>query len=585
MNVLLFMLKVVKPFRTYIFITILIMLYYAVYISLRPYLIKLIVNAAAVPNIEQGLQALWTLIPIFACVQVSVTLVWRLHDWCVMQYEPSLKNYIGEVCFDHLSQQDNRFFQNHMVGGLSSKINDLVRGIPAMLLTMTNAYLTNIFCLVVASFFLWHIHTYLVMLMMGFIVLVVSFSIGIVKRSNNLVKGVAEESSNVMGHVVDMLTNMLNIRLFASKSDEMKRLKSVQTRYLKAARTRLRTMLRFYLMQGLCFSFYQITSIVLLIHLYQHGSVTPGDFAMVFALNLGVVDNLWRMLGDMQIFTENFGSVQQALSLIMTPLELQDLPGAKALVVKKGAIHFHNVHFCYKNCTPLFQNKSITITPDEKVGLVGYSGGGKSTFVSLILRLYEVTSGEILIDGQNIQTVTQDSLRRAIATIPQDPALFHRTVMENIRYGRPDASDEEVYAAAKKAYAHEFIIKLPSGYDALVGERGVKLSGGQRQRIAIARAILKNAPILILDEATSQLDSITEAKIQSSLLLLMQGKTTIVIAHRLSTLLHMDRILVFDQGAIIEDGTHHQLLKKKGLYKKLWDEQIGGFLPSTEHRS
>lgn len=227
----------------------------------------------------------------------------------------------------------------------------------------------------------------------------------------------------------------------------------------------------------------------------------------------------------------------------------------------------------------MFQNKSVTIEAGQKVGLVGYSGSGKSTFVNLILRLYEVVDGQILIDGQNLSEVTQESLRQAIAMIPQDPTLFHRSLMDNIRYGRTKASDEEVISASKKAHADEFISLLPEGYETLVGERGVKLSGGQRQRIAIARAILKNAPILMLDEATSQLDSITESNIQDSLWELMQGKTTLIVAHRLSTLLHMDRILVFDKGHIVEDGTHAELLNRGGLYKTLWDAQVGGFLP------
>ncbi len=210
---------------------------------------------------------------------------------------------------------------------------------------------------------------------------------------------------------------------------------------------------------------------------------------------------------------------------------------------------------------------------------MGYSGSGKSTFVNLILRLYDITSGHIYIDDQDIREVTQDSLHKVIGMIPQDPSLFHRSLRENIHYGRPEATDKEVIEAAKHGHAHEFIEALPHGYDSLVGERGVRLSGGQRQRIAIARAILKNAPILILDEATSQLDSVTESYIQDSLWEVMEGKTTIVIAHRLSTLLHMDRILVFDRGKIVADGTHQELLTKGGLYKTLWDAQVGGFLP------
>lgn len=239
---------------------------------------------------------------------------------------------------------------------------------------------------------------------------------------------------------------------------------------------------------------------------------------------------------------------------------------------------FNKVHFRYKKASSIFTDKSIVINPGEKVGLVGFSGSGKSTFVNLILRFFDIDSGQILIDGQDIKKVTQESLRSHIAMIPQDPVLFHRTLMENIRYGRIEATDAEVIECSKKAHCHEFIEKLAEGYQALVGERGVKLSGGQRQRIAIARALLKNAPILILDEATSSLDSVTENYIQESLKLLMCARTTIVIAHRLSTLFDMDRILVFCDGSIVEDGTHKELIAiEDGHYAELWNMQAGGF--------
>lgn len=309
--------------------------------------------------------------------------------------------------------------------------------------------------------------------------------------------------------------------------------------------------------------------------------------------NFNIINALFQLSHTLRDFIANWGAVDQAIALLETSqITHSDKPEATTLVFHKGTIIFNNVKFHYKGTKPLFQNKSIEIKAGQKVGLVGYSGGGKSTFVNLILRLYDVTDGAILIDGQDIRDVTQDSLRKNIAMIPQDPSLFHRSLMENIRYGRIDATDEEVIEAAKKSHAHEFISTLPQGYDSLVGERGVKLSGGQRQRIAIARAILKNAPILILDEATSQLDSVTESLIQESLWELMSSpvtrhgeqsaaiqknhkdwiaspsvrndglRTTIVIAHRLSTLLHMDRILVFDKGKIVEDGTHSELLAR-----------------------
>jgi ATP-binding cassette subfamily B protein len=319
-----------------------------------------------------------------------------------------------------------------------------------------------------------------------------------------------------------------------------------------------------------------------LVHLYLLGSLTVGDFALILGLSMEVGHITWFTMSQVDEFNMCVGKCNQSLASLIVKSSVQDKEEASILSVDKGEINFVDVKFHYKGTDPLFDNKSVKIEGGQKVGLVGYSGGGKTSFVNLILRLYNVTDGKILIDSQDIREVTQSSLHANIAMIPQDPSLFHRSLMDNIRYGRADASDAEVIEAAKKAHAHEFIDKLPLGYESLVGERGVKLSGGQRQRIAIARAILKNAPILILDEATSQLDSVTEKLIQDSLWTLMQGKTTIVIAHRLSTLLQMDRILVFDQGKIVEEGAHRELITRSGLYKTLWDAQSGGFLPDSK---
>jgi ATP-binding cassette subfamily B protein len=271
-----------------------------------------------------------------------------------------------------------------------------------------------------------------------------------------------------------------------------------------------------------------------------------------------------------------------SLSLLRVPHGITDRAGAAPLRVSEGAIAFENVFFAYNPGQNLFRDKNILIPAGQKVGLVGFSGSGKSTFVNLILRLYDLESGAIRIDGQDIASVTQDSLREQIALIPQDPVLFHRSLRDNIAYARPDASDEDIIAASLQAHCHEFISAAKEGYNAIVGERGVKLSGGQRQRIAIARAILKNARILIFDEATSSLDSFTESAIQHSMQDMMRGRTTIVIAHRLSTLTSMDRLLVFKDGSIVEDGTHAGLLAANGHYARLWNMQVGGFLPDQQ---
>lgn len=266
--------------------------------------------------------------------------------------------------------------------------------------------------------------------------------------------------------------------------------------------------------------------------------------------------------------------------MIRDPQDMGDKPDARELKISSGEIVFDNVSFHYGE-KKLFENKHVQICGGERVGLVGYTGAGKSTFINLILRFFPLHNGKILIDGHEVANITLESLRRQVALIPQDPVLFHRTLRENISYGKPEATEAEITRAAQLAHCDEFIRNIPNGYEAKVGERGTKLSGGEKQRVAIARAILVDAPILILDEATSSLDSVTESYIQDSLAKLMQNRTTIVIAHRLSTLSRMDRILVFDKGKIVEEGTHADLLNKEGLYAKMWKMQVGGFLPET----
>ena len=279
-------------------------------------------------------------------------------------------------------------------------------------------------------------------------------------------------------------------------------------------------------------------------------------------------------------FYEALADSNEMTEILTTPHEVEDAPGAKLLKIKSGGIEFQNVNFKYEQAANVLQNFNLQIAPGERVALIGPSGGGKSTIVKLLMRFTDVQGGEILIDGQNIAKVTQDSLRQNISLVPQEPMLFHRTLMSNIRYGKPGASDEQVIEAAKLAHAHEFISKLPQGYKTFVGERGIKLSGGERQRVAIARAILKNAPILVLDEATSSLDSESEHFIQDALKNLMENKTVIVIAHRLSTIMQMDRIIVLENGKITEQGKHEELIKaKEGTYQKLWQIQAGGFSP------
>jgi ATP-binding cassette subfamily B protein len=323
----------------------------------------------------------------------------------------------------------------------------------------------------------------------------------------------------------------------------------------------------------------EIGLMFLAIKLWQKNILTVGDFVLIQAYLLRIFEKLWGFGRVIRDFYENLADAEEMTEILETPHEIVDIPNAKKLKIITGGIKFNNVDFNYNQTRKVLDKFNLEIKPQEKIALVGPSGAGKSTIVRLLLRLHDINAGEIIIDKQNIAKVMQESLWQNISLVPQDPILFHRTLLENIRYGELKATDKDVIKAAKIAHCHEFISQLPDGYGTYVGERGVKLSGGERQRVAIARAVLRNAPILVLDEATSSLDSESERYIQDALDKLMKEKTVIVIAHRLSTIMKMDRIIVIDKGGIIEEGTHKELLKKKnGIYKKLWKIQAGGFI-------
>jgi len=396
------------------------------------------------------------------------------------------------------------------------------------------------------------------------------------KQPYNLRK--AEEDSRVTGTLSDAVSNEYNIKLFSGANHEEGLFRNV-TADLKRI-----TLLSWTIdevintVQGFLMIVIQGVLFYGAIVFWQRGVLTIGDFALIQAYLINIFGQLWNFGNSFRRLYEAFADASEMVEIFNTPHEIRDAPGAKVLSVPNGEIQFKDVHFRFHKDQAILEEFSLRIAPGEKIALVGPSGAGKSTIVKILFRLYDIRSGSILIDGQDIHTVTQESLHDAISLVPQEPILFHRTLLENIRYGRRDATDEEVMEAARQAHCHEFITRFPEGYDTFVGERGVKLSGGEKQRVAIARAILKNAPVLVLDEATSSLDSHSEALIQDALEVLMKGKTVIVIAHRLSTIMKMDRIVVMQGGQVIDQGTHADLLSRDSLYKRLWDIQAGGFL-------
>ncbi|HSX19590.1 MAG TPA: ABC transporter ATP-binding protein [Gammaproteobacteria bacterium] len=579
-----YVLNILKSFKASIAVMLCVAVYGGLSLSVMPYMIRIIINRVSEPSTGDLVALIALPAGIYLLTQVFLSLGYRTYDYFVtIRMIPALRAKITNEAMYTLLNQTQNYFQNNLSGNLANKINDLVSSIPEMIQIVIDRFITLSLIILFAVITLGLVNIKFAALMIAWVatfVLCVAFN---TRRVTELAIAWSEQGSGIIGRIVDILANFLSVQLFSAKRIEQQQLADACTDAVSKER---KLQWRYFWI----FMFYGVTALMLtaaslyfLIQGRVAGTVQPGDFALVLLINITIMDQLWMIAKDYAHFSRLLGKLMQALNAILYPTDLTDKPNAGELKVTAGQITYDQVHFNYKGRDEVFRNKSVQIPAGQKVGLVGYSGGGKTTFVNLILRLYDVTAGKILIDQQDIRDVTQESLHAAIAMIPQDPVLFHRSLLDNIRYGKQTASHSDIIDAAKRARADDFIAKLPKGYETFVGERGIKLSGGQRQRVAIARAMLKNAPILILDEATSQLDSVTEGFIQDALWELMQGKTTIVIAHRLSTLLHMDRILVFDQGKIVEDGTHSELLAKRGLYKTLWDAQVGGFLPSTKH--
>ena len=570
-----------KPFKFYLGAHFFVVLYQAIDTSLWPYISKLLVDKIAATPRELVIQEVWPYALLLIILTAIPNFVWRIADYSWAKLTPLLKKKITSESMEYVMEHSHTFFQNSFSGSLTNKVRDLIKTMPALLETILYSFLNTILTLIFAFVALFSIHKVFAFGLILWALLFIFMAIRAAKLTNRMSLNIARQQTRIMGNIADVFGNVSNVKFFANSHYEAQRVKLLQNKFTQLFERRGFFLVRFFTLHGTSFILYYAGCIAFLVWLYAQGQVTLGDFLMLFTINNFTIHLMWQSANAMRNFLEDLGTANQALNIVNKPHGVVD--GEDELVVSQGEIIFDDVEFSYHENQPLFEDKSLTIPAGQKVGLVGHSGGGKTSFINLILRLFDVDSGRILIDGQDISKVTQDSLRRAIAVIPQDTSLFHRSLCDNIAYGAPRYSKKseilpEVIAAAKNAHAHEFIMKMPQGYNSLVGERGVKLSGGQRQRIAIARAFLKNAPILILDEATSALDSKTEGLIQDSLKHLMERKTTLVIAHRLSTLKMMDRILVLEGGKIIEDGSHEELLALGGVYKSLWDSQVGGVL-------
>jgi ATP-binding cassette, subfamily B, multidrug efflux pump len=487
----------------------------------------------------------------------------------------------------HVVRQSWAFFQNDFAGRIANRVMQTGPSIRETLTAMITAvwyilvYGTSALILL-ASADRW-LALPIVIWFTGYLVMLRIF----VPRMRDRSKDMSEVRSMLTGRVVDSYTNILTVKLFARAQEEDAYVRDAVDEHTGMFHASLRLNTLFGLTLSTLNAMMVTGTAALALWLWTRGQVEVGTVAMTLPLTWQIVNISGWVAWQVTNIFENVGVVQEGMMTIAKPIALTDRPDAPELTVPHGEIRFEDVRFGYGRETGVLNGFSLTVNPGEKIGFVGRSGAGKSTAVNLLLRFFDVEEGRILIDGQDIATVTQESLRAQISVVTQDTSLLHRSIGDNIRYGRPSATDADVEAAAKLAHAEEFISTLEDwkgrrGYEAQVGERGVKLSGGQRQRIAIARVILKDAPILVLDEATSALDSEVEAAIQQSLGTLMAGKTVIAIAHRLSTIARMDRLIVLDHGRIVEQGSHEALLKLNGHYAALWRRQSGGFIDVDE---
>lgn len=501
---------------------------------------------------------------------------------CMIMVRPQQKIRIIRELFAYLQQHSPRYFSEHFAGSLAHRISEgsiglleITWSLVVEMLPILVVLITSLVLLTLASPWLG----------LGLLLWVGAYSwlaFVLSRKAQVLASSHAQARSVTTGKIVDAVGNLSSIRLFARQGFELDYLTRYQNEEKQAAQRSFFYQEKIRLLQDSLSVVLRVGLVVLALYLWHVGKIDVGQLVMVATLGLMIVAQCSFLSMQFMHFFEFIGNIENSINTLLQPHEMPDRDNAVPARIEKGSIHFRDVSFGYTPDKPIFKHFNLDIRAGQRVGIVGFSGSGKSTLLSLLLRSYDPQSGTIEVDGLDIQGMTQQSLHTHIALIPQEPGLFHRSLRENIGYGDVNASDAQIILAAKRAHAHAFITQMPEGYEALIGERGVKLSGGQRQRNAIARALLKNAPIMVLDEATASLDSETESLIQGSLDDIMADKTVLVVAHRLSTIAHLDRIVVLDKGQIVEDGSHSQLLERRGLYYRLWQRQSDGLLSETD---
>lgn len=503
----------------------------------------------------------------------------RVGDYLMIWSQSQILRDLSDLTLEKLQNHSFGFFANTFAGSLIAKTRRFVSAFETLHDQIVFSLWFGVLSLLSSTVVLWFQSPVLGALFLLWLVLYIAMVSVLVRYQ--IPKGMAhaEADSATTAHYSDIISNAFTVKTFGSRTIEEAQFRDT-TAHQEQKRRAAWMQHSFWggLWQGSNIGFFTVLFVSVAIWLWGYGTVSTGTIVLMQMYTLTSFNVVWNISKNIIRAFEALTDAHEMVEILDAPVTVADPFAPEPISMHDGGIVFQNVSFSYDEVQHVFKDLNLSITPGEHVALVGHSGAGKTTITKILLRFQDVASGTVTIDGQDITHVRQDELRRRIAYVPQEPILFHRSLRANIAYGRPEASFDEVVAAAEKAHAHEFISQLPHGYDTLVGERGIKLSGGERQRVAIARAILKDAPVVIFDEATSALDSISEGKIQDALRELTKGRTTIVIAHRLSTIQHVDRIIVFSGGKITEEGTHAALLRKRGVYAELWHSQVGGFI-------
>jgi len=510
-------------------------------------------------------------------INVTISCGAVLRQWAMHHLVPKADRRMSETLTSYIHGQSMAFWNGRMAGQIKNQMNYISDGFSGLSDIVTSFFRS--LTIILNGALLLQVNRYVAYMFIGVIVLRILFAWKMYKPMKAASKGRSTAGSSLSGKLVDSISNFSVVKLFARGTSEEKHLAPSRETYVQARLHNSFLQRVFWAVPGLLWDVLFGVTLALCAWLFMQGQMSIADVVVTTGVYFSVMGTISQLIDVLPNIIDKVGAASKAYDELVVPIEVTDIENAPALVVPHGKIEFKNVWFRYgPGRRWILRDFNLTINPGESVGLVGASGAGKTTLVNLLMRFYDPTRGQILIDGQDIRTVSQDSLRQNIAFIPQEPTMFNRTIGENIGYGRESATLPQIRAAARRAAADKFILGAEKGYDTLAGDRGMKLSGGQRQRIAIARAFLKDAPILILDEATSALDSETEVAIQKSFEELAQNRTTIAIAHRLSTLRNMDRIVVMRHGKIIEQGTHRMLVRRAGAYARLWKMQSGGFI-------